>query len=233
MMKESGVKSQESRVKAIGYWLFIAFNVSAQILSGDEIMRVSKEKIESLVNDGRIEIEERKISDLSLPDGNLRLEANPSISYRNALVEIKILLDGKEEKRIKQSFRIRKFQDVFVAAKPLNTKDIITEDMIKKEEREITSISGYITENEKIVGKEVGRRIQEGGIILSHYIKEPPLIHFGDIVSLLKNGNGFSIKTKGMAISTGYKGKEISIRNLASNKIIKGFVVEKGTVEVK
>ncbi len=253
MKKKLGVKSQESRVRRKGIFnflahcsllfalcslliasfLFIAFNASAQVLSGNEIMRVSCENLEGLVQEGRIEITERKISDIVIPEGSLTLVLNPVISYQNAFVDIRILVNGVECKRIKPSFRIKRFKDVIVSLKQMKPGDIITEEMLSIEEREITNISGYMEKKEALVGKEAERRIQEGSIILSHYIKEKPIINFGDIVTIIKNGDGFSVKARGMAISTGYSGKKISLRNLSSNKIIEGIAIDKETVEVR
>lgn len=218
--------------KIIGFFL-LAPSLFAQVLTGDEINRLCKEKIQGLISDGRIEITERMINDIVLPAGSLTLEASPSIAYQNAFVDIRILLDGKEYKKIKPSFRIKRFKDVFVALKQMEARDTITEDMIGIEEREITNISEYIEKKEDIIGYESKRRIQEGAIILSIYIKEKPLINFGDIVTIIKNGGGFSIKAKGMAISTGYKQKEVSLRNLSSQRIVKGIVIDEETVEVK
>lgn len=214
------------------FLLLIAFQGFSQILTGDEINNICKEKIRSLIKDGRIEIEEKNISDITLPDGSITLELDPSISFQNAFVDIKIFVDQKEYKR-KLSFRIKRFKDVIVSSKQIKTGETIADDMINIEEREITNISSYIENSENVIGKEARRRITEGNIILSSYIKEKPFINFGDIVTIIKNGKGFSIKAKGMAISRGYKGKEVSVRNLSSQKIIEGIVIDKEMVEVR
>jgi len=237
-MTEHRTQSTEHRGKYFFYFLlstfyFLLSNPSAQVLSGSEIEMLCKEKIESLIQDERIEIIGKSLPDIILPEGSITIEGEPRLLYQNAIVDVRILVDGVEKRRIRPLFKVRRFKDVFVAARLIKPKDVITEDMIRKEEREITNISGYITEREKIVGNSAGRMIQEGNMILLNNIKELPLINFGDIVSLIKNGNGFSIKARAMAVSTGYKGKKISVRNLSSNKIIEGIVIDRGVVEVR
>lgn len=215
------------------FLVFISLRASCFVLTGEEINRLCKEKIQSLVSDGRIEVIERKIPDIVLCDGSLRLELSPSISFNSAVVNIDVFVDGKLVRRIKPCFKIKRFKNVVVCLKQIKPKETITEDMVTIEEREITHTSGYIEKIDDAVLKEAKRRIEEGEIILSNNIKEKPVINFGDIVTIIKRGDGFFIKAKGMAISTGYKGKSISVRNLSSQRIVEGIVINKEEVEIR
>lgn len=220
-------------MRNIFYFFLIAAQGFSSVLTGDYINNICKEKIQSLINDGRIEIAEREIDDIILPDGTFTLEAKASLSFQNAFVDIKIFVNSKEYKRIRYYFKIKRFKNVVVCLKEIRAKETITEDMIGIEEREITNISNYIEKIEDVVSKEAKRRIREGNIILSDYIKEKPLINFGDIVTIIKNGKGFSIKAKGIAISRGCKGEKVSVRNLSSQKIVEAIVIDRGRVEVR
>lgn len=84
-----------------------------------------------------------------------------------------------------------------------------------------------------IIGQRSLRRIAANKPILASYLAPQWLVSKGQEVIIRAKRKGFSITSKGIALSSAGAGKMIQVRNARSGKIIKAYVVEKGVVETQ
>ena len=91
----------------------------------------------------------------------------------------------------------------------------------------------YYTRIEDVIGKQLQRKAGNGAIIFSSMIETPPLIYKGDKVTIIAESRALLIKTIGIALSDGYAGEQIRVKNTMSNKVIQGNVVDQNTVKVQ
>ncbi|MBU2461740.1 flagellar basal body P-ring formation chaperone FlgA [bacterium] len=186
----------------------------------EEITKAIPEKVEVVVG---------KIPEVILPKGELSFEVEPIIKGDEATCKVQILVNGEESKRIRVNCKIRRFADVMVAKRDIQAGSLIKADDIEVAHREIKKDVRF----SEPVGKETRVLIKAGEVITEDKVREQVLVRFGQRVTIIKNGDGFTVKAEGKAASNGFLGKRIMVRNLSSNKLIEGVVLDSNTVEVR
>ncbi|HAW49463.1 TPA: flagella basal body P-ring formation protein FlgA [bacterium] len=216
---------------AIGFWILSTSCFAFQTISGSEIFDLCKEEIQK--TSSKITLVEKEIPDIKLPDGPLTFKIKHFLSYDKAIFDIEISVDNKPVKRMKVNFGTKRYCDVVVSLREIRPGEIMKKDDLRIENMEITKNIGYIEDLEKVIGKEAIRTILKGEAIKVSYFREPFCIKFGDNINIIKKGKGFYVQTVGKALSSGYAGKKIPVKNISSNKIVQGIVIDSNTVEVK
>lgn len=92
------------------------------------------------------------------------------------------------------------------------------------------AIPGAITDPEDAIGKETRQTIFPGRPIFLASLGAPTLIARNQIVTLIYESQGLSIKTEGRALSSGGTGDVIRVINLASRNTVVGRIQPDGTV---
>jgi flagella basal body P-ring formation protein FlgA len=64
-------------------------------------------------------------------------------------------------------------------------------------------------------------------------VEEPPAVRRGDVVSLVAEGSGLRVTTRGEVKEEGRPGQVVRVRNLSSEREILGRVVNGSTVRVE
>lgn len=148
-------------------------------------------------------------------------------------ITVEISCDSPAYWKIRTPVRIQIFKDIIVATDLLRKEHLIQADDIIMKRQDIThAAKGYYELPEEIIGKVVYRTIRQGTIIKPSMIKEPTLIERGDIVNIISQGKGITVRTKGIALKEGIKGELITVKNPTSNRTIEAVVTSKGTVSV-
>jgi flagella basal body P-ring formation protein FlgA len=208
-------------------------------IAGDEV-RVTR-ACQSLPKERIIEIikaisEENvvvgEIPEIVLPRGELSFEVEPIIKDDEAICKVQILVDGAKYKRIRVNCRIQRFGDIVVAKRDIQTGSLIKADDIEVAHMEIKKDVGF-SEISSLVGKEARRLIKAQEVVRENDVREQVLVRFGDTVTIIKPGDGFMVRCEGRAASNGFLGKKILVRNLSSNKLVEGVVMDGNTVEVR
>lgn len=87
-----------------------------------------------------------------------------------------------------------------------------------------------ITDVASLIGKSPERVITAGRPIRAQEIAQPTVVKKNDTVKMVYNQGGMSITTSGQAMSDGSKGHVISVKNIASKKIVQATVQDESTV---
>ncbi|MDI6751305.1 MAG: flagellar basal body P-ring formation chaperone FlgA [bacterium] len=192
--------------------------------------RLQEEIIRAIPEKGSITV--GNIPELFLAKGELSFDVEPIVRENKATCKVLIKVNGVEHKRIMVDCKIQKFSDVVVAKKDILSGSLIKAEDIEMAYKEIEKEAGF-SDSTDLVGKEARVLIKAGEAIKVCDVQDPVLIRFGDIVTLIKNGDGFTVTCEGKAASNGFLGKRIMVRNLSSNKLIEAVVLDSKTVEVR
>ena len=92
--------------------------------------------------------------------------------------------------------------------------------------------SGYITDLEQILGKELKRHLNHGAVVRLSNLKAPRAVKRGDALRVEATSGSLLIVAPGIALADGKVGQQIRVRNTDSKRIIKARVVAPGRVEV-
>ncbi len=129
--------------------------------------------------------------------------------------------------------QIRSYREVLVLTHPMRRGEIITENDLAYEKRDVSRLhQGYILNPEQIINKQAKRNISAGIAITRHYFTEPKLIKRGEIVNIQAKLPNCHISMAGIAMMDGRKGQYIRVKNIKSKRIIQATVEKPGQVSV-
>ena len=101
------------------------------------------------------------------------------------------------------------------------------------EERDIgTLFSGYFTEIAEVTGLHTKARTGDGHVLTPRVVALPKLVNRGQQITLIAGADGIEVRSRGKALSDGVAGELISVKNLSSNRVVEGVVLEAGLVKI-
>ncbi|WP_330208550.1 flagellar basal body P-ring formation chaperone FlgA [Pseudomonas sp. Z13] len=89
---------------------------------------------------------------------------------------------------------------------------------------------GYFNGVEQVVGLSAKRRVREGQLLSPALLTGRVLVKRGQQVVIQASQDGIQAKAVGEALGNGQLGEVIRVRNLSSEKVIEGKVIEAGVV---
>lgn len=128
---------------------------------------------------------------------------------------------------------VKSFVRVLVYTQSLNRNDKINPEALAIETRDVSLLQpGYITDPGSLIDKLATRPIPAGSVIYSAYVAEPRLVKRGERVNIQSGAPGLIITSAGVAMMDGAKGQKISVKNISSNRVVQGTVMNPGLVAV-
>ena len=92
--------------------------------------------------------------------------------------------------------------------------------------------NGYFLKKELVIGKQSKRALSGETVLNGHLVLPALLIQKGDRVMIMAKKGAMSVKMPGEAMNNGRKGKQIRVKNIRSNRIVRAKVVDSGLVVV-
>jgi flagella basal body P-ring formation protein FlgA len=237
----------DSRIRALNFDDQIHLTVpekieiirASQIISEEDYLNYFSDYIAKHIGPNvRFEISRFQVKgDTPLPVGQLtvNVQHQTSVDLRGYVsLTVSILINNQFVQRVGLSGWIDRFEDIVCASKPLDRNHVISGQDVKLITRNVSKIKDtYYTRTEDVFGKQIQRKAGNGEIIFSSMIEIPPLIYKGDKVTIIAESRALLIKTTGIALSDGYAGEQIRVKNTMSNKVIQANVVNPNTVKVQ
>jgi flagella basal body P-ring formation protein FlgA len=133
-------------------------------------------------------------------------------------VNIKISCDESISWKIYLSAKVEITKAVLIATSTISKGDKLDESNIELAYMAINRIRGdKLTDINIVFGAKAKKRIAKGRTISK---KSICLVCKGDVVTIIASSNNFSIKTRGVALSSGNINEQIRVKNSRSKKII-------------
>lgn len=121
--------------------------------------------------------------------------------------------------------------DIVVTREAVNRGETLAARHLAHERTDITRArGGFIVDEEEVVGMSARRRLRAGQALTASLVEAPLAIERGQRVRLLARDAGIEASTVGEALADGRVGDVIRVRNLASDRVVDGLVVEPGLV---
>lgn len=131
------------------------------------------------------------------------------------------------------SGRFDEMIEVPVLKRTVRAGDIISKDDIEiRDYAEARSRPDMITDMAALIGKSPQRVISANRPIRQQEIAKPALVKKDELVKMTFQHGGMSITTTGEALDDAALGGNISVRNLASKRVVQGTVTGEGTVAI-
>ncbi|MBI4798802.1 MAG: flagellar basal body P-ring formation protein FlgA [Desulfarculus sp.] len=148
-------------------------------------------------------------------------------------VTIDVYVDGIKEAQVRVVGSVDLYGQVVVASRPLMAGQVLTpEDMEVRRVNLGEAGPGVVSEPAQLAGYRTRLPVAAGAPLDSRRLEQAPLVHTGDVVTMIFNGQGIKVSAKGKAEQTGFLNSRIRLVNLASKRGGWGKVVDSGTVEV-
>ncbi|MBW2610111.1 MAG: flagellar basal body P-ring formation protein FlgA [Deltaproteobacteria bacterium] len=212
---------------------------SAQFISATQLEEIFREHVMeySPWPAERIECDRiRTPGSIALPEGKLHWEVRGKGNRHysgNIALAIDFWVDGKQVRKVPVSGRISVSQELVKAARKIRSGQLITkDDLILVTESNVRHNKYAVTRLIEAIGKRSVRSIQDGQLITSRMIEDPPLIKKGSSVLIKAENELIRITTRGKILEDGRTGDQVKVINISSGKEIFATVKGPGLVEV-
>lgn len=181
-------------------------------------------------------------SPLLLPEGQVevKVQSAPNLtsvgSYLSptAVVPVTVSVQGTVYRTVNIYLRLRTFNEVAVAARPIDRWEVLKESDVALERRETTGATDPpLLKIAGVVGKRAVRPLPLGATLTRSALETPPAIMKGSKVTVLAFVGKVRISMIGEAREDGWVGRTIAIRNPDSKKNFTATVVDENTVTVR
>ena len=130
--------------------------------------------------------------------------------------------------------RVQAFTQVLVATRPIVKNSIINQADLQFVRQDISRYSaGIFTQPEHLIGMVAKRSIRHDAVITPRMVKPKRLVNRGDVISIIAEANGLTIRTSGKALMDGHQGQIIQVKNNRSGRQISAEVIARSTVKVR
>lgn len=213
---------------------------ASQLLTGDRLLTAAlaglKEKLAVNTSDD-VEITLLdSADDILAPSGTLSFDVQvPSPVRYSTPMSFYLLVqhEGVLYRRIPLKCTIRRFASVAVALRPIKAGEVLTEEKVHLERRDVGRLTaGYITDMEKVLGLETKRSLTAGAVLNASLLNQPVQVKRNSPVTIVGRVAGVEVTAMGVALQDGRNGQVIQVRNLSSQRVIAAKVISADTVQV-
>ncbi|MFL0809619.1 MAG: flagellar basal body P-ring formation protein FlgA [Agarilytica sp.] len=125
------------------------------------------------------------------------------------------------------------YSDVLVLNKSISRGEVLQEDDISHQRMNISTVGrGHIEDPTRAIGFELKRSLNAGEVIRLPYLTHPDIVRKGQIVVLTSGSRFLNIETSAVALTNGYLGETIKVKNERSNRVVDVEVTGPGKVTV-
>lgn len=127
--------------------------------------------------------------------------------------------------------QIRISLNLLVSARQLPSGHILQKQDLVSQTRDISQTDG-LTDPGQALGKVLRYSIAAGQVLREGMLRQPFSVKQGQIVRLVVQGGGFSIRSEGAALANAGEGRTVQVRSL-SGRVIDGIAQANGVVEIE
>lgn len=153
-------------------------------------------------------------------------------------VSVTILSSGKQQLELPVNFDVQLFQSVAVAKQRIERGQPLTKESVYFERRPADGAADPLIESTSLAGAKAKRTILPTQVISAADVEfgaedNPVLVKQRDVVKMLVRAGGLRIAASGEALQDGRAGQMIRVRNVDSQNIVLGRVVDRSVVEIR
>ncbi|MBI3090179.1 MAG: flagellar basal body P-ring formation protein FlgA [Candidatus Tectomicrobia bacterium] len=172
-----------------------------------------------------------------LPDGEveLRIAASGLEDFRGpTTLTVATLVDGVAVKRFNVNLAITVRAKVVRLLRPLQRGEIVGAEMLRVEQADLAALpNGVFNDPQEVIGQQAKRPLSSFVILRRDMLEVPPLVRRGDLVTLLAQKPGLTVRTRGKVLGDARRGEQVRTVNLSSQREVIGKVLDAKTVVVE
>ncbi|MDX8396551.1 MAG: flagellar basal body P-ring formation chaperone FlgA [Mariprofundaceae bacterium] len=142
--------------------------------------------------------------------------------------------NGSKMRRWYVPVRLRWWADVVGLKQDLANRTLLDASMLQVQKKDIAGHVGHWwTKISEVEGMRLTRPLHKGDVVYSAFVKRPPLIQRGDIVTIIAKYGNLSIRAEGRAMKAAGKGERLLVMNVRSKQRLQAVVLDAATVLVR
>jgi len=163
-------------------------------------------------------------------DLQLSLPANSKLSSR---FSVAVQCEGELAWTVYVPIEMQILQTALVLARPMNRGDVINAADIMAIETNIMAIDGgFFDDARHLIGKQLRQTLAMGTLLSPRFVEAPKIIKRGDIVNIVAQMPGVSVKSHGKALADATLGSRLKVENLVSKRIVEGTVLSAQEIQI-
>ncbi len=129
--------------------------------------------------------------------------------------------------------KIRVFRDVPVALRQINFNERLQENDFEIKLVEVTFAKDGVPSGQEVIGHSLQRAVNAGQAIYRSFLKREPALTRGQIARIVSHSGNIEVSGQAVAEESGFVGDVIKLKNIDTQKLISGQIVEKGMVRLQ
>jgi len=202
---------------------------SRSSISRMEVERKIKNKIYSLCSNCDAQVQVSSVPNNMESDWTLDL----NIDLSKSTVMVPVFATKNTNMKGWIVAEIKKYQNLPVLNKAVKIGDILTEDMLSLEKRQILNSHNIMQTIESISGMQATRFLNVGQVVQFTDVKKEQILKKGQMVSAMVGGIDFEVAISAEVQESGAVGDMVKIKNLDSQKIFSAKIVNRGIVRIE
>lgn len=126
--------------------------------------------------------------------------------------------------------QVRISLDLLTSARQLRRGHTLQEQDLATQTMEISRLGG-LTDPTQVIGKVLRYGIAAGHVLREDMLRQPYSVTQGQVVPLAVQGDGFSIRSEGVALNNAAEGQSVQVR-VGSGRVVGGVARADGMVEI-
>jgi len=129
--------------------------------------------------------------------------------------------------------RVHWWATAIVMNRAVSARTLLTLGMLSKQRTDIAGHSGqWSTHIQDLTGMRLNRHMDKGDVVLSNFVKRPPMIKRGELVQILLDMGNLHVRTEGKAMRTASRGERVLVKNIHSHEVLQAIAESAGVVRV-
>ena len=123
--------------------------------------------------------------------------------------------------------------DAIVAGANLPMRSLLSPDLLQRTRVDVADHVGFWWTNaDDLTGMRLTRPLRAGDPIFNSDVQRPPLVRYGDEVTLIAIIGGIRVSTLGKVLDTASKGDAVMVQNMSSKQTVQAVIVNKSTARI-
>lgn len=128
---------------------------------------------------------------------------------------------------------IKRYKSVPVLNQSVKVGDVLTEEMLTVEKREMMDVRNTYQAMSSLVGMQAVRFLNAGQVVQFSDVKKEQLVKKGQMVKAIVGNNAFEVAITAEVQEGGAVGDVVKVKNLDSQKVFAAKIIERGVVRIE
>lgn len=128
---------------------------------------------------------------------------------------------------------IKRYKNVPVLNQSVKVGDVLTEEMLTVEKREMVNVRDTYQSVGSLVGMQAVRFLNAGQVVQFNDVKKEQLVKKGQMVKAIVGNSAFEVAISAEVQEGGSAGDVVKVKNLDSQKVFAAKIIERGVVRIE